>query len=97
LNLVKKGNIPEAEDSFKEAASLADSVVDEIAKDVIQTQLAQIQKFNDNKIESAEPEVTGSADAAEVPVETENQNEPEPESPVNEPETSEPSNQNEEP
>jgi len=92
---IKKGNIPEAEDSFKEAASLADSVVDEIAKDVIQTQLAQIQKFNDNKIESAEPEVTGSADAAEEPVETENQNEPE--SPVNEPETSEPSNQNEEP
>ena len=39
MNLVKKGNIPEAEDSFKEAASLADSVVDEIAKDVIQTQV----------------------------------------------------------
>ena len=57
--------------------------------------MAQIQKFNDNKIESAEPEVTGSDDSpAESPVETENQNEPES---VNEPETSEPSNQNEEP
>ena len=57
--------------------------------------MAQIQKFNDNKIESAEPEVTGSDDSpAESPVETENQNEPEL---VNEPETSEPSNQNEEP
>ena len=55
MNLVKKGNIPEAEDSFKEAASLADSVVDEIAKDVIQTQVIisfiqrdhkKLRKFN---------------------------------------------------
>ena len=45
MNLVKKGNIPEAEDSFKEAASLADSVVDEIAKDVIQTQVIISYKF----------------------------------------------------
>jgi len=71
---------------------LADSVVDEIAKDVIQTQLAQIQKFNDNKTESTEPEVAPEA-APEVAEPTENS---EPESPVNEPE-SEPSNQNEEP
>ena len=55
-------------------------------------QLAQIQKFNDNKTESIEPEVASEA-APEVAEPTENS---EPESPVNEPE-SEPSNQNEEP
>ena len=42
--LVKKGNISDAEQSFKDAAVLADQVVDDIAKNVIQTQLAQIQK-----------------------------------------------------
>ena len=48
---VKQGRIAEAEKSFKEAAELAESVVDEMAKNVIQTQLAEIQKFNENQIE----------------------------------------------
>ena len=55
---VKKGSIPEAEESFKQAAKLAESVVDEIAKNVIQTQLAQIQKFNEGQTETTpEPPV----------------------------------------
>ena len=48
---VKKGNIADAEQSFKDAAVLADQVVDDIAKNVIQTQLAQIQKFNEKQTE----------------------------------------------
>jgi pentatricopeptide repeat protein len=48
---IKQGRIAEAEKSFKEAAELAESVVDEMAKNVIQTQLAEIQKFNENQIE----------------------------------------------
>lgn len=55
---IKKGSIPEAEESFKQAAKLAESVVDEIAKNVIQTQLAQIQKFNEGQTETTpEPPV----------------------------------------
>lgn len=48
---IKKGNIADAEQSFKDAAVLADQVVDDIAKNVIQTQLAQIQKFNEKQTE----------------------------------------------
>jgi len=51
---IKKGNLTEAEKSFKDAAALADQVVDDIAKNVIQTQLAQIQKYNENLSESTE-------------------------------------------
>merc|ERR1711953_294301 len=98
--LLEQGLFDEAESrgnaSYKAATKAADKQWQLNAKVLIAQ--AQIKKFNGNKIESAEPEVTGSAEApAEAPVETENQNEPEPESPVNEPEISEPSNQNEEP
>ena len=54
FSLVKKGAISEAEQSFKDAAVLADQVVDDIAKNVIQTQLAQIQKYNEKQTEVKE-------------------------------------------
>ena len=83
--VVKSRRLDESESSFKEALTLAESVEDQVAQDVIQTQLAQINSFNQSKasaeekppIPEPEPEISPPAaeeayeEAAEVDAATE--------------------------
>jgi len=68
---LKSRRLDESESSFKEALTLAESVEDQVAQDVIQTQLAQINSFNQSKASAEEkppvpePEAEISPPAAE--------------------------------